>query len=209
MKRKQNNQQKYTMQKMIINGEESDSDNEDNEDDKYIKTINNNIYFHCDVNKKNVLELLRQLTTLANSLKKIDTQYNTKSEINLYIHSDGGDLFAGLSAMHHVEQMDIHINTIVDGVAMSAATFILMGGHTRKMYPYSMVLIHQLKTGFWGTHECLIDELKNSNLIMQNLKDMYLSKSKIPAKKLDEILKRELLFGSKDCIKYKLVDKII
>ena len=189
----------------------SSSDESDSEEEvsNYIKTINNNIYYHCNVTKKSVLELIKQLTKLSNSLKLIDLQYKTVSEINLYIHSDGGDLFAGLSAMHHIEKMDIHINTIVDGVAMSAATFIFMGGHTRKMYPYSMVLIHQLKTGFWGTHECLIDELKNCELIMQNLKKMYLTKSKIPPKKLDEILKRELLFGSQDCIKYKLVDVII
>ena len=190
------------------NGGESDSESE-SEKETYIKTINNNIYFHTDVSKKTVLELIGQLNTLSNSLQKIDMQYNTKSEINLYIHSDGGELFAGLSAMHHIEQMKIHVNTIVDGVAMSAATFILMGGHTRKMYPYSMVLIHQLKTGFWGTHECLIDELKNCELIMNNLKEMYLSKSKIPPRKLDEILKRELLFSSHECIKYKLIDEII
>ena len=187
---------------------ESDSDTEEDEE-KYIKTINNNVYFHSNVTKKSVLELITQLNKLSDELLIMDVKYNSKSCINLYIHSDGGDLFAGMSAMHHIEQMKIHINTIVDGVTMSAATFILMGGDTRKMYPYSMVLIHQLKTGFWGTHECLIDELKNCELIMNNLKEMYLSKSKIPPRKLDEILKRELLFSSHECIKYKLIDEII
>tara|TARA_Y100000389_G_C17377944_1_gene472700 strand:- start:180 stop:782 length:603 start_codon:yes stop_codon:yes gene_type:complete len=193
--------------KYINTNEESDSETEDNE--SYLKTIGNNIYFHCEVNKKSVLKLIEELTKLKDILLDLKSKYGSKQEINIYIHSDGGDLFAGLSAMHHIENLDIHVNTIVDGVAISAASFILLGGHTRKMFPYSMVLIHQLKTGFWGTHQGLMDEMKNSDLIMNNLKKIYTTKTNIKIKKLNELLKRDLYLTSHECLDFNIVNEII
>ena len=41
------------------------------------------------------------------------------------------------------------------------------------------------------------------------IKELYKSYTKLPAKKLDEILKHDLWFDAKTCLEYKLVDEII
>ena len=85
--------------------------------------------------------------------------------IFLYIHTDGGDAYAGLSAMDHIKNMRVPVHTVVDGLCASAGTFILMGGEKKYALRHSSVLIHQLRLGFWGTYEDLKDEMQNSDKI--------------------------------------------
>lgn len=44
---------------------------------------------------------------------------------------------------------------------------------------------------------------------MKAIKKVYKKKSTIPKEKLDEVLKHDLWWKSKKCLKYGLVDKII
>jgi ATP-dependent protease ClpP protease subunit len=44
---------------------------------------------------------------------------------------------------------------------------------------------------------------------MKTIKDYYKEKTKIPASELDEILKHDVWWNAKKCLKYGLVDAII
>lgn len=129
------------------------------------------------------------------------------NNINLFIHSDGGDLMAGLSSMDHIAHSRIPVTTIVDGFAASAAAIIFLGGAKRKMMPHSFVLIHQLSTGLWGKYEDLKDEVKNCDLLMKNALTIYRKKTNIPPKKLSKFMKRDVYLSLKKCIKYNIVDE--
>ena len=56
------------------------------------------------------------------------------------------------------------------------------------------MLIHQLSSTFWGTYGNFEDEKKNLDLMMKTIKDVYKKYTKVPMKKLDEILKHDLLW---------------
>ena len=127
--------------------------------------------------------------------------------INLFIHSWGGDLMAGLSCMDHISNSQIPVTTIVDGFAASAAAVMFLGGSVRKMMKHSFVLIHQLSTGFWGKYEDIKDEVKNCDLLMENALDIYKSKTNIPPKKLKTFMKRDVYLTFKKCIKYEIADE--
>jgi len=71
------------------------------------------------------------------------------------------------------------------------------------------MLIHQISTIMWGTHEEFKDEMKNQNKLMKTIKDIYAEFTKVPVEKLNEILKHDLWFDAKTCLKYGMVDKII
>ena len=53
------------------------------------------------------------------------------------------------------------------------------------------------------------DEVKNLENLMKVIKKIYREKSNVPEEKLDEILKHDLWWNSKKCLKYGLVDKVI
>ena len=53
------------------------------------------------------------------------------------------------------------------------------------------------------------DEKKNLDLMMETIKSVYKEYTKVPMRKLDEILKHDLLWDAKMCLKYGLVDEVI
>ena len=71
------------------------------------------------------------------------------------------------------------------------------------------MLIHQLSSGLYGKYNELEDDMENNKHLMTTIKSIYKRYTTIPMKKLDEILKHDLWFDSKTCLKYGLVDEII
>ena len=79
----------------------------------------------------------------------------------------------------------------------------------RYMHKHAFMLIHQLSAGSWGKYEELKDDMQNNELIMNKIKEIYQEYTKIPTKKLNEILKRDLWWDAKTCLEYGLIDEII
>ena len=74
---------------------------------------------------------------------------------------------------------------------------------------HSFMLIHQLSSGLWGKFEDLKDDMQNSQMFMDTIYKIYEEHTKIPKNTLKEILKRDIYFDAKTCLKYGLVDKIL
>jgi ATP-dependent protease ClpP protease subunit len=103
----------------------------------------------------------------------------------------------------------VPVCSIVDGCAASAATLMSVVAEERKIHEHSFMLIHQLSSGMWGKYEELKDDMKNSEVLMNTIKKIYENHTTVPKSKLDQILKRDLWFDAKTCLKYGLVDEII
>jgi ATP-dependent Clp endopeptidase proteolytic subunit ClpP len=171
-----------------------------------VKVVGNNIYFYADICQETIMKLNIAIKEAERDLTKASNEFGFSPEINLFIQSDGGDVYYGMSAMDHIQACKIHVNTIVDGCACSAATLMLLGGHSKYVMRHSSVLIHQIRTGFWGRWEDLKDEHKNCENIMNVLKDIYMKQTKLSESKLKTLLKRELFLTSEECIKYGIAD---
>ena len=128
--------------------------------------------------------------------------------ITIQIKSDGGDVFAGLSAMDHIAASQMEVHTVADGLCASAATFLLMGGSKRMMLPNACVLIHQLSSGFWGKFEDMKNELENCEKFMAIITNIYKEHTKIPTKKLDEMMKRDIHLTATECLKFSVIDDV-
>ena len=176
-----------------------------------IQVINNDIYFHEDVTVKNVKELCRQVNILEKKMLMVQTDLKLKRapKIYIYIHSYGGDVFAGLSCMDTLKNCKVPVVTIVDGFVASAATLIMLGGHKRWMRKNSSILIHQIRGESWGKFTDMKDEMQNCEKLMETISNVYLSNSEFPEKKLNNIIKKEQNLDSNKCLAYKLVDKLI
>ena len=176
------------------------------------ETIQNNLYFYADVERETILTLNRDLLNLKNDLlhRSIVTNH-TVTPIYLHIQSYGGNLLSGFSAMDTVLKMkeNIPIYTIVDGFCASASTLMSIVGTKRYIKPSSYILIHQLSAITWGNFEQIKDDMENMTKFMKALKDIYRQHTKIPMKKLDEILKHDLWFNAEEALQYGLVDSIL
>ena len=175
-----------------------------------IERVENELYFYSEIYRDSVLTLNKEIKSLNNDLsyKSIVTK-NLPADIFLYIQSYGGSIFSGLSVMDNILSSKININTIIDGCAASAATLISVVGHKRYIKKHSYILIHQLSSIFWGNYEQLKDDMENSHKFMKVIKDVYKKHTKIPMKKLDEILKHDLWLDAEESLYYGLVDYIL
>lgn len=196
-----------------LNGSECSSDSHDiDETDLDIKVIKNRIYFYEDITNKSILHLCSCLRKLEMQLTTLQNDYSLPEPPMIYLHlqSNGGDAFAGLSAMNAIENTKIPVVCIVDGFVASAATFLLLGATGgRCMRKNSNILIHQIRTEFWGRFDELQDEMRNSKNLMKNIKRIYKQKSNMPLEKIENIIKKEIYLTHKQCLEYGLVTEII
>lgn len=176
-----------------------------------IEVFNNKIYFYEDITTQSVLTLSKHLLTLENNLLKVQQELTLEEtpKIFIYIQSNGGDAYAGLSIMNTLENMRVPVVTIVNGIVASAATLMLLGGSERHMQRNSNILIHQIRGGIWGKYDDLQDEMKNSAQLMKDLEQIYTTKTNIPLSFLRRIIKRELNMNPDQCLEYNIIDKII
>jgi ATP-dependent protease ClpP protease subunit len=182
-------------------------------EESFVKVQGSDVYFHCEVSELSVLELNMKLKKLELELlmKHLELGLeHVKPEIRVWIRSDGGDMYSGLSAMDCINSMKrVKVRTIADGVCASAATFLLLGGRTRHMTENSYILIHQLNMdGSWGKFDDFKDQMENLEQFMMRFKDIYLNETLVPESKLKKLLKRNIYMDSKKCLKYEIVDSI-
>ena len=177
---------------------------------KHITVHENKIYYYASVNRESAAELNKKIGEIeSKSLTLGNTLDIDPPTLKVLINSGGGSITAGISSMDTILRTKIPVHTYVDGFCASAATFLSVVGNYRFMSRNSYMLIHQLSSNFWGTYANFEDEKQNLDLMMKTIKDVYKKYTKVPMKKLDEILKHDLLWDAKTCLEYGLIDEII
>jgi len=191
-------------------GEKKSTKSASSSNEKHITVQDNKIYYYSNVNRASCSELNKKIGELEGkylgTAKSLDIEPPT---IKLLINSGGGSVVSGIASMDTILRTQVPIHTYVDGFAASAATFLSVVGNYRFMSRNSYMLIHQLSTTFWGTYANFEDEKKNLDLMMTTIKNVYKKYTKVPIKKLNEILKHDLLWDANTCKEYGLIDEII
>ena len=178
--------------------------------DKHIAVHENKIYYYANVNRDSAVELNKKVGELeSKSLTMSKTLDIDTPSIKVLINSGGGSITAGISSMDTILRCKVPVETYVDGFCASAATFLSVVGDNRFMSRNSYMLIHQLSTSFWGKYSEFEDEKQNLDLMMTTIKNVYKKYTKVPMKKIDEILKHDLMWDADTCLGYGLVDEII
>jgi len=181
-----------------------------NKPEKFISVHENKIYYYANVNRESVVELNKKIGELeSKSLTMSKTLDIDSPSIKVLINSGGGSITAGISSMDTILRCKVPVETYVDGFCASAATFLSIVGDHRFMSRNSYMLIHQLSTSFWGKYSEFEDEKQNLDLMMKTIKNVYKEYTKVPMKKIDEILKHDLFWDATTCLEYGLIDEII
>ena len=178
--------------------------------EKHISVQDNKIYFYSGVNRNACCELNKKMGEL--EAKALTLSYNLDMEappVKLFINSGGGNIVSGIASMDTILRSKVPVHTYVDGFSASAATFLSVVGTKRYMSRNSYMLVHQLSSTFWGTYSNFEDEKQNLDLMMKSIKNIYKEYTKIPMKKLNEILKHDLMWDANTCLEYGMIDEII
>ena len=178
--------------------------------DKHIAVHENKIYYYAGVGRDSASELNKKIGELESKSLTLGNNLDIDPPIlRLMINSGGGSITAGISSMDTILRCKVPVHTYVDGFCASAATFISVVGKKRYMSRNSYMLIHQLSSNFWGKYSEFEDEKQNLDLMMETIKNVYKEYTKVPMRKINEILKHDLLWDASTCLKYGLIDEIV
>lgn len=187
------------------NAGEDDSDDED--EDGEVVCDGANIFFYAPVSTRNTVQLLKALREAGDNALQNCT-WPQDARIYLYIHSGGGDAYAGLSAMDHIRLSRVPVVTVADGFVASAATFMLVAGYERKAFRSAKVLIHQISTSFWGKFQDLLDEVENSRDLMRTMKTVYSESTSMTEAEVEMLLTKELQMSATQAREKGLVEEV-
>ena len=178
--------------------------------DKHIAVHENKIYYYAGVGRDSASELNKKIGELESKSLTLGNNLDIDPPtLRLMINSGGGSITAGISSMDTILRCKVPVHTYVDGFCASAATFLSVVGKERYMSRNSYMLIHQLSSNFWGKYSEFEDEKQNLDLMMETIKNVYKEYTKVPMKKINEILKHDLLWDASTCLKYGLIDEIV
>ena len=191
-----------------IKFDENEEEEEEEESQNNICRDGNVIYFFSDVTCESVISLITHvkkanLDAIRHSISP------SEARVYLHIHSDGGDAYAGITAMEHIRCNPVKVVCIANGFVASSASFLLISGHERWAFHHSNILIHQLSTMMVGKFEDLKDDMKNSTNLMSLMKDMYKRKTRIPNKKLKQFFKKDVILSAKESLNMGIVHKLM
>jgi ATP-dependent protease ClpP protease subunit len=186
-----------------------DADVDKNTKPKNFVTDDGNVYILGNFDSTISTNVVPVLLTLINSLL---TEKNPT--INIYINSYGGEakeLFSMLSVIEMAKKQGIKIVTYVLGCAYSAGSLLAVFGDERHMSRYADHLLHLGSSGCsFTTFEQLKRETENNIKHFNKILDIYAAHTKIPKKKLAEMLKDDKLYlDPKQCLEYGICDFII
>lgn len=169
------------------------------------------IYFWDTINEKSATKLITQIEEVSKFSKifKIYLNLDTYPPIHLHLNTPGGDVIPALAISDRISSSEVPIFTYCEGEVSSAGTLISVVGHKRFISKNSIILIHQLSGESWGTFEEIKDEFQNLSLLMNSIKHIYLTKTKMDGPFIDTILKQNLYMSSSEAFDRGLVDCVI
>lgn len=180
----------------------------DNDDNFY--TMNNNIYFQDEISLESISSLNKEIRQLGMELTDMANKYGIDvPPIKLHITSYGGSVIAAFSAIDCIETSRVPVHTIIDGYAASAATLISVCGAKRYIKKHASMLIHQVRSGMWGKMSEIQDDFANLQKTHDQIKKIYVEKTKLNRKNLSKILKHDLDWNADQCLLNGLVDEIL
>lgn len=188
---------------------------------------NNEIHFSDEVSYSTMHSLIETLKNIeAESLRKLRacetnlklslshedelyvSQTLTLNPIKLFITTNGGSIYAALQAMDIIQSLRVPVHTIASGYVASAGTLLSLAGAKRFIMPHSFMLIHELRTGFWGKYSDSREHVENMDKLMKVIVDFMTKKTKIKAEELESILKRDKTWDAQECIGMGMADEI-
>ncbi|WP_017304545.1 ATP-dependent Clp endopeptidase proteolytic subunit ClpP [Spirulina subsalsa] len=132
-------------------------------------------------------------------------------DIQLYINSPGGSVYAGMAIYDTMQQVRPDVVTICYGLAASMGAFLLSGGTQGKRLalPSSRIMIHQPLGGAQGQAVDIEIQAKEILYIKNQLNEMLASHTGQPLEKIAVDTDRDFFMSAQEAKNYGLIDQVI
>lgn len=134
-----------------------------------------------------------------------------KSDIQLYINSPGGSVYAGLGIYDTMQLVSSEVATICTGMAASMAAVLLTAGAKgkRSALPHSRVMIHQPMGGAEGQASDIEITAKQIVTLKKELYEIISLHSGKSVKQIEKDADRDYWMRSLEAKEYGMIDEIL
>ena len=132
-------------------------------------------------------------------------------DINLYINSPGGSIYAGLAIYDTMNFVKPDVATMCVGIAMSMGSLLLTGGAAgkRSALPNSRILIHQPSAGFEGQSSDIEIHAREILKTRARVDEIYAKHTGQPLEQVHTDMERDRFFKADQAVEYGLIDRVI
>lgn len=136
---------------------------------------------------------------------------DSEKDIQLYINSPGGSVYAGMAIYDTMQQINPDVATICYGIAASMGAFLLSGGKKgkRMALPNSRMMIHQPLGGAQGQASDIQIQAKEIIYIKKKLNELLAEHTGQPLEKVSMDTERDFYMSSQKALEYGLIDQVI
>ena len=132
-------------------------------------------------------------------------------DINLYINSPGGSVYAGLAIYDTMQFIQPEVSTVCLGMAMSMGAVLLAAGQKGKRYvlPHSTVLIHQPLGGAEGQATDIEITAREIVRLRRELYEMLAHHTGQTIEKITTDSDRNYFLSAQQAVEYGLADEMM
>ena len=133
-----------------------------------------------------------------------------EKDIQLYVNSPGGVVYAGLAIYDTMRFIKPDVATTCCGIAMSMGSLILAGGAAGKRFalPNSRILIHQPTGGYQGQSTDIAIHAKESLELRRRLEEIYAEHTGRTPEQISADIERDRYFTAEQAQEYGLIDRV-
>lgn len=152
--------------------------------------------------------------TIANSIVAqllfLDSE-DSEKDIQLYINSPGGSVYAGMAIYDTIQQIRPDVVTICFGLAASMGAFLLTAGTAgkRMSLPDSRIMIHQPLGGAQGQAIDIEIQAREILYIKSKLNQLLSEHTGQPLERIEADTERDFFMSAEEAKNYGLIDQVI
>ncbi len=134
-----------------------------------------------------------------------------EKDIQIYINSPGGSVYAGLAIYDTIQQIRPDVVTICFGLAASMGAFLLSGGTKgkRMALPSARIMIHQPLGGAQGQAVEIEIQAREILYIKDRLNTMLAEHTGQPLERIAADTERDFFMSAQEAQDYGLIDRVI
>jgi ATP-dependent Clp protease, protease subunit len=131
-------------------------------------------------------------------------------EIQLYVNSPGGHVYAGLAIYDTMRFIKPDVATTCCGIAMSMGSLILAGGAPgrRAALPNSRILVHQPSGGYQGQSTDIAIHAAEALALRRRIEEIYAEHTARTAEEVTAALERDRFFTPEEALEWGLIDRV-
>lgn len=136
---------------------------------------------------------------------------DSEADIQLYINSPGGSVYAGLGIYDTMQLVKSEVATICTGMAASMAAVLMTAGQSgkRTALPHSRVMIHQPMGGASGQATDIMITANEIAKLKKELYEIISLHSGQPMEQIEKDADRDYWMTAKEAVEYGMIDEIL